>query len=167
MILATVYAHGITPYREAASEGRFAFPVLLKGGAGLSFYLAKALSFAASAFGDPFSTHMDRHVQATDPQPKNEKTDPFLAMQTDKEIFKKCRIWAVSPTVKEYNGITTSHLIHPDNWMPYTPSGLTRAEIAIWQYGVECHPIEDDMGKVTTFNLDLVRNEQVIVEKMF
>ena len=76
-------------------------------------------------------------------------------------------IWAVSPTVKEYNGITTSHLIHPDNWMPYAPSGLTRAEIAIWQYGVECHPIEDDMGKVTTFNLDLVRNEQVIVEKMF
>ena len=88
-------------------------------------------------------------------------------MQTDKDIFKKCLIWAVSPTVKEYNGITTSHLIHPDNWMPYAPSGLTRAEIAIWQYGVECHPIEDDMGKVTTFNLDLVRNEQVIVEKMF
>ena len=88
-------------------------------------------------------------------------------MQTDKDIFKKCLIWAVSPTVKEYNGITTSHLIHPDNWMPYAPSGLTRAEIAIWQYGVECHPIEDDMGKVTTFNLDLVRNEQVIIDKMF
>lgn len=88
-------------------------------------------------------------------------------MQTDKDIFKKCLIWAVAPTVKEYNGITTSHLIHPDNWMPYVPSGITRAEIAIWQYGVECHPIEDDMGKVTAFNLDLVRNEQVIVEKMF
>ena len=28
MILATVYAHGILPYREAASEGRFAFPLL-------------------------------------------------------------------------------------------------------------------------------------------
>ena len=88
-------------------------------------------------------------------------------IQTDKEIFKKCLIWAIAPTVKEYNGITTSHLIHPDNWTPYAPSGLTRAEIAIWQYGVECHPIEDDKGKVTTFNLDLVRNEQVIVEKMF
>ena len=88
-------------------------------------------------------------------------------MQTDKDIFKKCLIWAVSPTVKEYNNITTSHLIHPDNWMPYAPSGLTRAEIAIWQYGVDCHPIEDDMGKVTTFNLDLVRNEQIIIDKMF
>lgn len=88
-------------------------------------------------------------------------------MQTDKDIFKKCLIWAVSPTVKEYNGITTSHLIHPDNWMPYAPSGLTRAEIAIWQYGIDCHPIEDDMGKVTTFNLNLVRNEQVIIEKLF
>ena len=88
-------------------------------------------------------------------------------MQTDKDIFKKCLIWAVAPTVKEYNGITTSHLIHPDNWIPYAPSSLTRAEIAIWQYGVDCHPIEDDMGRITTFNLDLVRNEQVIIEKMF
>ena len=88
-------------------------------------------------------------------------------MQSHKDIFKKCLIWAVSPTINEYNGITTSHLIHPDNWIPYAPSSLTRADIAIWQYGVDCHPIEDDMGKVTTFNLDLVRNEQVIVEKMF
>ena len=87
-------------------------------------------------------------------------------MQTDKDVFKMCLIWAVAPTVEEYNGITTSHLIHPDNWMPYAPSGITRNEIAIWQYGVKCHPIEDDMGKVTTFNLDLVRNEQVVVEKM-
>ena len=88
-------------------------------------------------------------------------------MQTDKDVFKKCLIWAVTPTVQEYNEITTSHLIHPDTWKPYAPSGITRNEIAIWQYGVDCHPIEDDMGKVTTFNLDLVRNEQVIIEKMF
>lgn len=88
-------------------------------------------------------------------------------MQTDKDVFKKCLIWAVSPTVKEYDAITTTHLIHPDNWTPYAPSGITRAEIAIWQYGKDCHPIEDDTGKVTTFNLDLVRNEQVIIEKMF
>ena len=69
--------------------------------------------------------------------------------------------------VKEYDGITTSHLIHPDNWMPYAPSGITRNEIAIWQYGKNCHPIEDDTGIVVTFNLDLVRNEQVIIDKMF
>ena len=88
-------------------------------------------------------------------------------MQTDKDVFSKCLIWAVSPTVKEYNGMTTTHLIHPDNWAPFAPSGITRSEIAIWQYGVNCHPIEDDMGKITTFNLDLVRNEQVIIDKMF
>lgn len=88
-------------------------------------------------------------------------------MQSDKDIFKLCLIWAVVPTVEEYNGITTSHLIHPDNWMPYAPSGLTRKEIAIWQYGRDCHPIEDDMGNITTFNLNLVRNEQVITDKMF
>ncbi len=90
-----------------------------------------------------------------------------MGMQTDKDIFNSCLIWALSPTVKEYNGITTSHLIHPDNWIPFAPSAITRKEIAIWQYGVDCHPIEDDVGKVATFNLDLVRNEQVIIDKMF
>lgn len=88
-------------------------------------------------------------------------------MQANKDVFENCLIWAVVPTVKEYNGITTSHLIHPDNWMPYVPSGLTRKEIAVWQYGRDCHPIEDDMGNITTFNLNLVRNEQVIIDKMF
>lgn len=88
-------------------------------------------------------------------------------VQADKEIFDKCLVWSVAPTVEEYNGMTTTHLINPDRWMPYAPSGLTRKEIAIWQYGRDCHPIEDDMGNVTTFNLNLVCNEQVIVEKMF
>ena len=32
---------------------------------------------------------------------------------------------------------------------------------------LELHVAKDDMGKVTTFNLDLVRNEQVIIDKMF
>ena len=88
-------------------------------------------------------------------------------MQTNKDVFDKCLIWAVSPTLAEYDGITTTHLIHPDNWSPYAPSGITRNEVAVWQYGKNCHPIEDDMGKVTTFNIDLVRNEQVIIDKMF
>lgn len=88
-------------------------------------------------------------------------------MQSDKDIFKLCLIWAVVPTVAEYNGITTSHLIHPDNWIPFAPSGITRKDIAVWQYGKGCHPIEDDNGTETTFNLNLVRNEQVITDKMF
>ena len=88
-------------------------------------------------------------------------------MLFDNEVFKKCLIWAVSPTIKEYDGIATSHFIHPNKWKPFAPSGLTRAEIAIWQYGVNCHPIEDDDGKIVTFNLNLVRNEQVIHEKLF
>ena len=88
-------------------------------------------------------------------------------IQNDGEIFKECMIWAVSPTVKEYDGITSTHLIHPDNWKPYAPSGITRREIAIWQYGKDCHPIEDDMGNITTFNINLVRNEGVIIDRMF
>ncbi len=118
-----------------------------------------AMSLIADGFTPGFKTNTD--AKFTFDQ------EFSRGMQTDKEIFKKCLIWAVSPSVKEYNGITTSHLIHPDNWSPYAPSGITRNEIAIWQYGVNCHPIEDDMGKVTSFNLDLVRNEQVIVDKLF
>ena len=88
-------------------------------------------------------------------------------MQNAKDVFKKSLIWAVAPTIEDYNGITTSHLIHPDNWVPYAPSGLIGNEIAVWQYGRECHPIENGRGDVTTFNLNLVRNEQVIIDKMF
>lgn len=89
------------------------------------------------------------------------------SMQIDKDIIKKCLVWATSPTIVEYDNITTSHLIHPDDWMPYSPSGITRNEIAIWQYGQKCHPIENNMNKLTTFNLNLVRNEQVIIDNMF
>ncbi len=88
-------------------------------------------------------------------------------MQADKDLVKKCLIWAVAPTLSEYDGMTTSHLIHPDNWTPYAPSAISRKEIAIWQYGKNCHPIENDAGMITTFNLNLVRNEDVIIKKMF
>lgn len=88
-------------------------------------------------------------------------------LQTDREIFEKCLVWATAPSLEEYDRVTTTHLIHPDNWMPYAPSGITRKDIAVWQYGKECHPINDDAGKETTFNVNLVRDEKVIVEKMF
>lgn len=88
-------------------------------------------------------------------------------LQTDREIFEKCLVWAISPSLKEYDRVTTTHLIHPDNWMPYAPSGITRGDIAVWQYGANCHPINDDAGVETTFNVNLVRDEQIIIEKMF
>lgn len=85
----------------------------------------------------------------------------------DNDLFSKCLIWSVSPTMKEYSNLTTSHVIHPENWTPYAPSGLTRSEIAIWQYGIDCHPIENDEGTITSFNLNLVRNKQIILKNMF
>ncbi len=88
-------------------------------------------------------------------------------MRLNPDLFKPCLVWAVAPTLSEYDRITTSHLIRPDNWAPFAPSGITRKDIAIWQYGKDCHPIHDDAGKLTVFNLDLVRNESVIIERMF
>ncbi len=88
-------------------------------------------------------------------------------MQTDREIFAECLVWATSPTVKEYDRITTTHLIHPDNWRPFAPSGVHRKEISVWQYGKNCHLIDDDEDRETTFNLNLIRTHQVLIEKMF
>ena len=88
-------------------------------------------------------------------------------VQEAPELFHQCLIWAVSPSLAEYDGITTTHLIHPDDWAPYAPSGITRNEISIWQYGKNCHPIHNNTGKETTFNVDLVKDETVILNKMF
>ena len=88
-------------------------------------------------------------------------------VQTNRELFRKCLIWAVAPSLAEYDRVTTTHLIHPDHWKPYAPSGMTRGEIAIWQYGKQCHPIADDDGREVTFNVDLVKNENIIINYMF
>lgn len=90
-----------------------------------------------------------------------------VGMQNERAVFEKCLIWAVAPTLKEYDGMTTSHFIHPDNWKPFAPSAIKRNQIAVWQYGRDCHPIDDDEGNATSFNVDLVRNVDVIIDKMF
>lgn len=89
------------------------------------------------------------------------------AVQNNDPLLKKCIIWAVAPSLKEYDRVTTTHLIHPDNWGPFAPSVITRNDIAIWQYGKNCHPINDDAGKETTFNVNLIRDDGVIVKKLF
>lgn len=87
--------------------------------------------------------------------------------QIDKDLFGSCLIWATAPTLPEYNRMTTTHLIHPDQWKPYAPSSIARADIAIWQYGTDCHPIYDDENRMTSFNVHLVNNEEIIINAMF
>ena len=87
-------------------------------------------------------------------------------LQGDKELFRECLVWAVDPSLKEFDSITTSHVITPDKWKPFAPSGITRRDIAIWQYGKNCHPIEDDNENETTFNVDLIRNDDILFEKI-
>lgn len=88
-------------------------------------------------------------------------------MQTHRDVFSKCVIWATSPGLKEFDRVTTTHFIHPDNWVPFAPSGITRRDIAVWQYGKECHPIEDYRENKTYFNVDLVRDDEIIKKYMF
>ena len=89
------------------------------------------------------------------------------ASQMNINVMNKCLVWAVAPTIAEYDRITTTHLIQPNVWKPFAPSFITRRDISIWQYGKECHPIETDEGKKTTFNINLIRNNTVITENMF
>lgn len=89
------------------------------------------------------------------------------AMTQHPQVFEQCLVWATAPKPEEYDGITTSHFIHPDKWIPFAPSCITRNDIALWQYGSNCHPIYDDAGKKTCFHIDLVKDMQIVVEKMF
>lgn len=88
-------------------------------------------------------------------------------MQNAPDVFSECAIWASAPTIAEYDRITTTHLIHPDEWMPFAPSGITKKTVAVWQYGKDCHPIQSIKEENTSFNMDLVRNVQFILDKMF
>lgn len=88
-------------------------------------------------------------------------------LQTDEDVFRSILVWSTAPSIEEYDNITTTHLMHPDNWAPFAPSGITRNDIAVWQYGRNCHPIYDNENNLTTFNLDLVRNNNVIIKRMF
>lgn len=88
-------------------------------------------------------------------------------VQNDTEVFDKCAIWATAPILAEYDRITTSHLIQPDEWVPFAPSGTTRKKIAVWQYGKGCHPIQNSSEQDRSFNIDLIRNTQMLLEKTF
>lgn len=88
-------------------------------------------------------------------------------MQNNHEAFKTCIIWATAPSLADYDNMTTSHLIHPDNWMPFAPSSVTREDIALWQYGKECHPIFDNDGNPTSFNVSLIKDKKIIIKTMF
>lgn len=84
--------------------------------------------------------------------------------RSEPEIFDNVAIWAIAPLLGEYHRTTTSHLIHPDSFAPFAPSGKKVHETAVWRYGDECHPIDDLYGKEVTFNVDLINNVRVINE---
>lgn len=88
-------------------------------------------------------------------------------LQVDRETFSKCLLWATAPIVPEYEGITTTHLFHPNEWKPFAPSGTTRSDIAIWQYGRDCHPIPDDSNNMTVFNVNLIHNVREMIKYMY
>lgn len=87
-------------------------------------------------------------------------------MQNDPDTFGQCRIWAASPILPAYLHTTNTHLIHPDLWQPHCPSGLTPDQIAVWQYGKDCHPLHDYAGQPTSFDISVVKDTALILDEM-
>ena len=81
--------------------------------------------------------------------------------------FKYSLVWATAPSVPEYNKITTTHLIRPEVWAPFAPSGIKRNDIAFWQYGKNCHPIDTEEGNEISFNIHLLKREDVLFNRTF
>ena len=83
-----------------------------------------------------------------------------------RDVFEKCIVWATAPNLDEYYRTTNSHLVHPDVWIPFAPSGINKNDICIWQYGKECHPIYDDINREITFNVNLTKETNTIFKHM-
>ena len=82
------------------------------------------------------------------------------------DIFNKCIVWATAPSLDEYYRTNNAHLIHPDVWIPFAPSGIRKNDIFIWQYGKECHQIYDDVDREITFNVNLTKETDTIFKYM-
>lgn len=89
------------------------------------------------------------------------------AIRSDEKLFNKCLIWSVAPNIELHENTDYPHFVRPDYWGPFAPAGITRKDIAIWQYTTQCNPINDDIGRETSFNLNLVTNPKIIIENMF
>lgn len=83
-----------------------------------------------------------------------------------RDVFEKCIVWATAPNLDEYYRTTNAHLIHPDVWIPFAPSGISKNDICIWQYGKECHPIYDEINREITFNVNLTKETNTIFKYM-
>ena len=84
-----------------------------------------------------------------------------------RDVFEKCIIWATAPILDEYYRTTNAHLVHPNVWIPFAPSGIKKSDVCIWQYGKECHPICDEIAREITFNTNLVKSAKLIVNILF
>lgn len=93
----------------------------------------------------------------------NALTETIRATAEKTEITTDRRGNPVSKTYTSEIGDTTQS----ERWVPFAPSAIKRADIAVWRYGVDCHPIHTNDGKPTAFDLDLVLDTNVIIKLMF
>ena len=76
------------------------------------------------------------------------------AYQSNEELMKQCKIWALSPKMEEFFETKNSHNEKPDIWGPFAPSCISKEKISFWQYGKKAHPINSYRGDKVAFNLN-------------
>lgn len=86
--------------------------------------------------------------------------------QNNPEIFSQCQIWARAPHLAEFFETMDAHTIVPDKWKPYSPSCLSRSNIAIWQYGVKSHPAYNNDDENVNFNVNILKNSEMMLYSM-
>lgn len=77
------------------------------------------------------------------------------AYQSNEELMKQCKIWALSPEMEEFFETKNGHNEKPEIWGPFAPSCISKEQISFWQYGRKCHPINTYKGDKADFNLNL------------
>lgn len=77
------------------------------------------------------------------------------AYQSDVELMRQCRIWALSPEMDEFFETKSAHTEKPDIWGPFAPSCISKEQVSFWQYGKKCNPINTYRGDMVDFNLNL------------
>ena len=80
------------------------------------------------------------------------------AYQSNEELMKKCKLWALSPEMEEFFETKDAHSEKPTFWGPFAPSCINKEQIMIWQYGKKAHPVNTYSGKKANFNLNIAIN---------
>lgn len=83
------------------------------------------------------------------------------------EIMQRCLIWAREPVMLDFEPKADKREAHtppPNEWKPFSPSCLSRSDIAFWQYDRHKDPVYNTEDGLIDYNINLARNSDLILD---